>query len=173
MIQTVRVISADEKEDSKGFGIFNSLKKLPVSKVRSSRLYRLEGIDKKSAKFLAEKLLSESINQKYFIDSYPFNNSSKSVEIAYKPGVMNPEAASIIKSAKDLGIKLAAADSSSEFYFFGKIDKGKTAEVVWDLKLFNPLIEYIVEKPPKTLLIEGRVGPTSIIPMMQMSDDDL
>ncbi|MEK9176193.1 MAG: AIR synthase-related protein, partial [Patescibacteria group bacterium] len=173
MIQTVRVISADEKEDSKGFGIFNSLKKLPVSKVRSSRLYRLEGIDKKSAKFLAEKLLSESINQKYFIDSYPFNNSSKSVEIAYKPGVMNPEAASIIKSAKDLGIKLVAAYSSSEFYFFGKIDKVKAAEVVWDLKLFNPLIEYIVEKPPKTLLIEGRVGPTSIIPMMQMSDDDL
>lgn len=173
MIQTIRVISADEKEDSKGFGILDSLKKLQVSKVRSVRLYRLEGIDKKSAKFLAEKLLSESINQKYFIDSSPFNSSTKSIEIAYKPGVMNPEAASIIKSAKDLGIKLSAADSSSEFYFFGKIDKEKAAEVVADLKLFNPLIEYIVEKPPKTLLIEGRVGPTSIIPMMQMSDDDL
>ena len=191
MTQTIRVISADEKEDSKGFGILDSLKKLQVSKVRSVRLYRLEGIDKRQAKNLAEKLLSESINQTYSINepihrysstkperrvekfSTSSNNNYRTVEIAYKPGVMNPEAASIIKAAEDLGIKLSAADSSWEFYFFGKIDKQKAAEIVADLKLFNPLIEYIVEKPPKTLLIKGRIGPTTTVRIRDVSDEGL
>lgn len=34
---------------------------------------------------------------------------------------MNPEVTSIIKSARDLGIALAAADSSTEYGFYGSI----------------------------------------------------
>jgi len=67
------------------------------------KVYRLEGITLKEAKILAEKLLSEKINQHYTINK-PIKNDV--IEIAYKPGVMNPEVASIIKSAFDLGIKL-------------------------------------------------------------------
>ncbi len=168
MIYTVRVASKNEWEDLKGIGVLNKIKKTPVTKVRSVRVYRLEGIDKKSAKFLAEKLLSESINQKYTIDEQIFNARSK-IEVAYKPGVMNPEVASILKSAKDLKVKLISADSSWEYHFFGAL----SLENINELGLYNPLIEYLVDKPPKTLQISGIVGPTNIVLIRNCSDENL
>src|SRR3990167_6686709 len=114
MIQTVRVISVGDKEGA----------------YRKARVYRLEGVNKKSAKFLAEKLLSESITQKYSIDQTLFNKAFKKIEIAYRPGVMSPEVASILKSARDLGVKLKAADSSTEYYFSEKIGEKKARNII-------------------------------------------
>ncbi len=168
MIQTVRVLSSFEEEDLKGNSLLKNLKNPKITKVRSVRVYRLEGVDKKSAKYLAEKLLSESINQKYTINEPVFNARSR-IEIAYKPGVMNPEVASLLKSAKDLKIKLKAADSSWEYYFFGPFN----IENINNLGLFNPLIEYLVDSPPKTLLIEGKTGPTNIVKIKESTDEDL
>ena len=172
MIQIVRVFSKNENEDLKGIGILSQFDDTNIKKVRTARVYRLEGVNKKSAKYLAEKLFSESINQDYCIDRSAFDTNSK-IEIAYKPGVMNPEVASILKSAKDLKVKLLAADSSTEFYFFGKIDKTKAVELVNKNQLYNPLIEYILENSPKTLLIKGKIGPTNIVEIRRMSDDDM
>ncbi len=168
MILTVRVASKNESEDLKGIDVSRRIKDPSVTKVRSVRVYRLEGISKKTAKFLAEKLLSESINQKYTIDEQIFNARSK-IEVAYKPGVMNPEVSSILKSAKDLKVKLLAADSSWEYHFFGAL----SLENINELGLYNPLIEYLVDKPPRTLQISGRVGPTNTVLIRDCSDDDL
>ena len=173
MIQTIRVVSIDERQDLKGNELLSLIKNSGISKARSVRIYRLEGIDRKKAKILSEKLLSESINQKYYINKPAFNDQSKKIEIAYKPGVMNPEVASIIKSAKDLGIKLAAADSSWEYAFFGKINYAEIKKFATELSLFNPLIEYIVNKPPRTLLIKGRVGPTTTVEIRDVEDEAL
>ncbi len=150
MIQTVRVTNLNEN-----------------GKVRKTRLYRLEGISKNEAKILAENLFCEPINQKYSLNRPLINDKSKKIEIAYKPGVMNPEVGSILKAAHDMGIKLKTADSSWEYHFYGKIDGSQLQN------LFNPLIEYIVNKPPKTLLIKGTLGKTAIVGIRRMSDGDL
>lgn len=123
------------------------------------KVYRLEGIGLKETKILAEKLLSEVINQKYTINS-PITRD-KVVEIAYKPGVMNPEVASIMKAASDLRINLKAADSSNEYILDGKIPK------------YNPLTERIVKEEPATLLIKAKPGKTNIIPIRKMDDEQL
>ncbi|MBI2334466.1 phosphoribosylformylglycinamidine synthase [Candidatus Daviesbacteria bacterium] len=136
MIQVVRVKNNDEKDRTK--------------------VYRLEGISEKQAKILAENLLCEEISQNYTINKPIFSNA---IEIAYKPGVMNPEVASIIKAASDLGIKLLACDSSREY-----LNKAP---------VFNPLIEDIVKKEPKTLLIKGIAGKTKIIPLRQLTNNEL
>ncbi len=121
-----------------------------------ARVYRLEGISEKQAKILAEKLLCEKINQSYTINKPILTNA---IEIAYKPGVMNPEVASIIKAASDLGIKLLACDCSKEY-----LNKAP---------VFNPLIEHIVKEEPKTLLIKGIAGKTKIIPLRQLTNNEL
>ena len=77
------------------------------------------------------------------------------------------------KSAKDLGIKLVAADSSTEYHFFGKVSQEKINEIVEKLRLLNTTVEYVGDKEPKTLLIPGKVGPTKIIPLRKMSDENL
>jgi len=137
MIQTVRVKNNDNQQ--------------------TARVYRLEGITEKQAKILAENLLCEEINQTYTINKPVSTNVH--IEIAYKPGVMNPEVASIIKAAKDLGINLLACDSSREYLSKAPV--------------FNPLIEHIVKKEPKTLLIKGIAGKTKIIPIRKVTDNEL
>jgi phosphoribosylformylglycinamidine synthase len=174
MIQIIRVCSINEKDDLKGLGILAELKNTEITKVRTNRLYRLEGITKLQAKILAEKLFCEEINQIYSLDKpLTVGGKSQKIEIAYKPGVMNPEAASILKSAKDLGVKLTAADSSTEYHFFGKVSKIVIDEIVKKLSLLNTTVEYIVTLEPETLLIVGKVGPTNIIPLRKMIDGDL
>ncbi len=129
------------------------------------KVYRLEGISIKDAKTLAEKLLSESINQRYTINS-AFEESKPTskvrpatIEIAYKPGVMNPEVASITKAASDLGIKLIACDSSVEY-----VNKKVS---------FNPLTEHIVTAEPKTLILKARPGKTQIVQIRNLNDQEL
>ncbi|MBI2621744.1 MAG: phosphoribosylformylglycinamidine synthase subunit PurL [Candidatus Levybacteria bacterium] len=173
MIQTIRVIQKNEEEDLRGSSIFEGVRSNRISKVRTVKVYRLEGIDKIRAKILTEKLLSESIDQIYTINKPIFNKKSKVAEISYKPGVMNPEVASILKSAKDLGVKLQACDSSWEYGFFGSLDKEEISSIVESLRLYNPLIEYIVGKPPKTLLTRGRVGPTVKVRLRDVGDEQL
>ncbi len=130
-------------------------------KIKTIKVYRLEGINLQETKLLAEKLLSESLTQIYSINK-PLTKE-KVIEIAYKVGVMNPEVGSILKASEDLGIKLKAADSSHEYI----------ASIVDKTNLYNPLIEYVVEKEPETLIIKGTSGKTKIIPLRKMSDEDL
>jgi phosphoribosylformylglycinamidine synthase len=173
MIQIVRVSSANEKDDLRALGILAELKNTQITKVRTNRLYRLEGIGRVQAKILAEKLFCEEINQEYSLDKPLIDGGSQKIEIAYKPGVMNPEVASILKSAKDLGVKLTAADSSVEYHFFGKAAKSDIDEIVKKLSLLNTTVEYVVIKEPKTLLIAGKVGPTNTILLRKMNDEQL
>ncbi len=126
------------------------------------KVYRLEGINLEQAKILAEKLLSEPFNQTYTINK-PIKDSV--TEVAYKPGVMNPEVASIEKGARDLGVKLLAADSSWEYRL--------TESEAKKQNLFNPLIEHIVTEEPKTLVIQGNPGKTKTIAIRKMKDNQL
>jgi len=176
MIQKVRVQTIIGP-DLKGEGILSDIRKRlrikTVEKVVTIKVYRLEEISEKDTKLLAEKLLAESINQKYSINKPLVSAAVKVVEIAYKPGVMNPEVSSITKAAEDLGIKLSACDSSFEYAFFGKVSKTEVIKIIEKLRLYNSLTETIVEKEPKTLILKGKPGKTQIIPIRKCSDSEL
>ncbi len=131
------------------------------SRIEKIKVYRLEGISLEETKLLAETLLSESITQTYSINK-PLTYEEV-IEVAYKPGVMNPEVGSILKAADDLGIKLIAADSSHE-YIASNVDR---------TNLYNPLIEYVVKEQPKTLVIKGTSGKTKVIEIRKMTGDQL
>ena len=140
MINKVRVITKIGP-DLKGEGILSEIKNRlglkNITKVTSIKVYRLEGINVKQAKLLADKLLSEAINQSYTINSPIVSGQAKVVEIAYKAGVMNPEVASIMKASSDLGIKLVAADTSYEYAFYGNLKDEDVLSLVEKLNLYN------------------------------------
>lgn len=176
MIYKVRVMSKS-KSDSKGDDLLAEIKRTlkinSIKKIRTVKVYRLEGIAKEDVRKFAEKVLYESIDQRVSYNSAIVEDTDKTIEVAYKPGVMNPEAASLLKAAKDIGIELTAADSSWEYAFYGKIKKDTAKELVTKLRLYNPLIEHIVEEKPKTLQISGKVGKTRSVPIRNMSDQQL
>lgn len=176
MIQTIRVFIT-EGGDPVGEGLLHEIKNHGVQngikKIRSAKVYRIEGITTKEARYLAENAFSEAVNQGYTLNAEALVDAKQVVEIAYKPGVMNPEAGSLMKVAKDLGISPVACDSSREYGFYGNLSKKMASEIVEKINLFNPIVEYVVHEEPKTLLIKGSIGKTLVIPLRSMSGANL
>ncbi|MFZ5644001.1 MAG: phosphoribosylformylglycinamidine synthase subunit PurL [Bacillota bacterium] len=176
-VHEVRVVNLPDIPDTVGeallYEIHNTLGIKDIVNVRTAKVYRFEGISKSEAKLVADRLLSERIFQKYSINE-PVLEGDEVVEIAYKPGVMNPEAATIMKSVSDLGIKgLLAADSGREYAFYGPGALPGNIEQILKKLLVNDTVEMVIKTGPKTLIIEGIPGSTRIIPIRQMSDNDL
>ena len=84
----------DSKRDEVLFDIHQALGINSVEKVRTAKVFRFEGISENTAFFLANKLLAEDIFQSFRVNSKIIDDADFTVEVAYKPGVMNPEAAS-------------------------------------------------------------------------------
>lgn len=143
-----------------------------LERVKTVRVYRLEGTTGIKAKALAEALFAEPIDQTYTLNYPLITDTHHVVEVAYKPGVMNPEAASIMKSAKDLGVDLVAVDASTEYGFYGNVSQDEVNKVVERL-LVNKTVERIVFERPATLVIKGEVGPVKVIPIREASGEQL
>ena len=178
MIQEVRVINRTEVPDPAGEEILYEVKQAlgmkSIQKIRTAKVYRLEGISKKDAHLLAQKLLAEDIFQIYTLDTPVIENARAVIEVAYKPGVMNPEAASLIKAARDLGISsLQAADSSREYGFYGDEISAEEIQTVVNRLLVNPTVEQVVIQRPDSLIIHGQPGQVQIVPIREADDDHL
>ena len=175
MIQEVRVRAKAGLPDSKGDSVLYEIKSAlgltTVEQVKTARVFRFEGIGPEAAQMLADNLLAESVFQEYALNQPLLGDAPQVLEVAYKPGVMNPEAASIMKAAADLGLTgLLAADSSWEYGFYGAGISAADLEQITGSLLVNATVEYVVREKPATLLIQGRPGPTETIPVRAMDD---
>jgi len=173
-IHEIRV--GQKGRDTRGESVFHEAQSTigisGLEKVTTARVYRLEGTNEVGAKKLAEKLFVEEIDQIHTVDKPLIINTPNVVEVVYKPGVMNPEAASILKAAKDLGVDLIAADSSTEYGFHGLVKADEINQVVNKL-LVNKTVEKIVDKKPETLIIKGEPGGVKIVPTRNSSEEQL
>jgi len=177
-IQEVRVTNKPGLPDPAGNGLLYDLHHAlgldGFEKVSTAKVYRFEGIDEGQARLLAERLLAEDVFQIYSINGPLPDNTGVLVEVAYKPGVMNPEAASLIKAALDLGIEgLLAAESSREYTFRGPGATAENIALIVDKLLVNATVERVVIAKPETLIIKGSIGSIKTIPINQMNDQQL
>jgi phosphoribosylformylglycinamidine synthase II len=143
-----------------------------VEAVQTARVYRLQGVSEEEAHVLASQLFTDPVNEQYSLDQPAGFETPHVVEVAYKPGVMNPEVASIMKAANDLGINPQAADSSREYAFFGDLEPAQVEGVVGRL-LMNKTVEKVVNEKPSSLTFEGRVGPVDVVPIRAASEPEL
>ena len=177
-IQEIRIKNNPELPDVKGneilYEIKHSLRLDGIKKVNTAKVYRFEGITEEEARLLAEKLLAEKIFQNYTLNSAILSEYDYLIEVAYKPGVMNPEAASLMKAARDLGISdLLAADSSMEYSFTGSNITQSDINLVTKRLLVNDTVEQVIKEKPQTLVISGSPGKTEIIPLRRMNDAEM
>lgn len=178
MIQEVSVYLKPQFVDGKSEGILNDVREFlhinSIESMKSVKKYRLEGITEEEALSLTKRLFSEDVWQDYKINTVMFDNADTEFEIAYKPGVMNPEVASIMTVAKDLGYTdLKAADSSWHYFFYGSTIQESETDAITSRLLMNKTTEYVVHQPPETLIIEGERLQTVTIPIRESSDDEL
>lgn len=177
MLQEVRVGLLPALRDARGeevlYEVRTALGIESVETVRTVKVYRFEGIDEQAARLLAEQLLSEAVFQEYRVNEPLITDADRLIEVAYRPGVMNPEAGSLMKAAADLGVKgLIAADSSLEYAFFGHLSD-RELETITRRLLVNETVQHVVNKKPETLLLGGEPGRTMIIPIRTMNDAEL
>lgn len=177
-IQEVRVTNRQGVPDPAGnevlYEIRHALGITGIEAVRTARVYRFEGIDEGQARILAERLLAEGVFQNFRVNGPVLESADALIEVAYKPGVMNPEAGSLLKSAADLGIKgLVAADSSREYAFYGSGATPGNIRIIVEKLLVNTTVERVVTEKPATLIIQGKTGNTEIVPITGMDDKQL
>lgn len=175
MIYEVRV-AAKNDTDPRGQSLLAEIKSTfninSIKNIRSAKVFRLEGISAKDLQKLIGIVLAEAINQKFSINKPIFKKFCQKAEIAYKTGVMNPEAASIIKSASDIGVKLIAADSSFEYAFFGKLSNAQLKQITKRL-LVNATVQREVTKSPTTLMISQKSPKAKTVRLRSLSDEEL
>ncbi len=175
MIHQVRVAPKDS-QDPKGQNLLSEIKRTlgitSIQKILTAKVYRLEGISQADVNLFAQKVLFEPITQVMTQDAPIFPKEAKVVEVAYKPGVMNPESASLVKAARDLKLKLAAADSSREYAFFGQISKQELSTIIRRL-LVNETIEHVIYKQPSTLMIKAKSPKVQKVAIRNLSDKEL
>ncbi len=174
MIHEVRVLNREQ--DPVGADVLADIKRLNLGafdRVTTVKVYRFEGINITQATKLGKAIVD--VDQVFSVDN-PLALSLRAerfVEVGYKPGVMNPEAASLMKMASDLGLNgLIAADSSYEYHFFGDFTDDQLTTVVSRL-LVNKTVQMVISNKPSTLVIEGEPGSVAIIAIRAMSDDEL
>lgn len=175
MIYKIRITSKSQKDpigNALLSEIKNTLKISGIVNIRTAKVYRLEGLSENDTKRFAKTVLDEPLTHTLSFEKPVFIGHSYLIEVGYKPGVMNPEVASLLKSSKDLGSNLKAADSSTEYAFWGKVAKKDMKKIQKNL-LVNDTIEHVVNKTPKTLIISGKAGSTKIIPIRKMSEKQL
>jgi phosphoribosylformylglycinamidine synthase subunit PurSL len=183
MIHTIRV-GTKERTDPHGRDVLAEARRTVgaegVESIRTVKVYRLEGVAEADATRLAATLLAEPVDQVFSVNAPLIGDADHVVEVAYLPGVMNPEAASILRAARDLGIDPAAVDSSREYAFYGSVDRSELDRIVGRL-LVNPTIERVVDRQPETLRVSGTTGAGRRIDLascdaaalMALSDDGL
>lgn len=134
--------------------IYVSLKE----KVLPATVYRIEGVTEAEAEQLAGELLTNPQTEQFTLHESPSENA-KLVEIGYKPGVMDPVEASVLKASRALDIYPLAV-STSRLYLSGDTP-------------FVSQVERVIDKKPETLLIDTSPTSVEIIPIQNLSLDEL
>ncbi|MDP9211941.1 MAG: AIR synthase-related protein [bacterium] len=143
-----------------------------IEAVGTSRIFRFEGISDEEAILLAERLLSDPITEDCALDQYRDPEDRRVVEVAMQPGAMNPEVASLLKAAADLGVKPTAADSSTEYHFQGDVSAAAVERLV-RRELVNETVQRANPPRPETLRITGETGPVRSVPVREKSPREL
>ncbi|MBF8249430.1 MAG: PurL [Candidatus Levybacteria bacterium] len=169
-IQEIRVCRTTR--DVEGEGVRSEIKKsfgFDPGEVKTVRGYWLEGVGPEDADRLGKKLLVDPVIQKS-ASEIPTEGEVKSVKVAYKPGVMDPEANSIMEAARILGIEPQAVSTYWEYLF----QKGTVDEIgqVTNKLLVNPTVQEIVKENPKTLIVSGEPAPVEAFDVSKFSDDE-
>lgn len=176
MIHKVRVMMKDR--DPRGSDLLReilaTLDVMSVQEVRVCKVYRLEGVSEAQADAFARKMLCDPLTQIYSVNSDRISaDGARRVEVAYKPGVMNPEAASLVKAARDSGLReLVAADSSWEYWLYGAVSDDELALII-DRLLVNKTVQHVVMEEPVTLLTGGEPGSLQLLPVLMLNNEAL
>lgn len=143
--------------------------------VVTARVYHIEGdLTDEQRALLADRLFTDPNSQTVDLEPRDYTELAEDpqpIEVAYKPGVMNPEAESIVKGAQLLGVDVVAVDSSTEYRF--ALDTPFNAFSNTVNLLINKTVEEVRSTRPDTLVISGEPGTVETINLRDLDPEGL
>lgn len=137
--------------------------------VQTENVYYLEGVSEEEAQMLGRRLLSDPVTQEFVVNQRP--SEEHIIEVGYKPGVMNPQEASILKASRDLGMQPDAVATSVTYAFPEGTPRQTVGEIVKGQ--VNPLVDRVITKRPDTLRIEAEIEELKSVAILEKSDEEL
>jgi phosphoribosylformylglycinamidine synthase len=111
------------------------------------QVYLLEGdISQEEAKLISEELLVDKVSQEYSLQpAMPDTKKYHTIEVAYNPGVMDPQEESVLKGINDLGIEgVESVKTAKKYIIKGKLTD-RQLKIISEKLLYNKLIQHIVK----------------------------
>jgi len=146
--------------------------------VEYAEVYTLRGkFSRAHAELLAEEVLADKVSQVFKL-SFSFRgpsrgNAVKTVEIAYNPGVMDPSGESVLKAAKDSGVKgITSASTSKKYVFRGSLSE-KDISVISEKLLYNKVIQHVSKGDEGEISAEPYRFVRVEVPIIGASDREL
>ncbi len=173
-INEVRIYSTDQTAKAKEVlhEIRTTLAIQSISNIKMIKVYRVENTLPVTLEELTKKILCNTIYQTYVINKPVLFKAQKVLEVAYKPGVMNPEVNSILTIAKELNIQIDALEISREYHFFGNPTQQEIQTIVERL-LVNKTVQRIITEPITTLQTVTVAPTVQTINVSEMNADQL
>jgi phosphoribosylformylglycinamidine synthase len=175
MIHEIR-INLHRSFQSRATDLIKETKKLgfnAVNDIKIVKVFRVEGCTQAQAEELTTALLYEPFAASYALNKPLIQSAQKVVEIAYKPGVMNPEIGSLLKAAQDLEIFINNADSSYEYHFFGDLSDNDIESITQRLLMNSTIQQAITFKPARLTWDIAPNTSNPVIPLRSLSDEQL
>ncbi|MCM8762780.1 MAG: phosphoribosylformylglycinamidine synthase subunit PurL [Candidatus Omnitrophica bacterium] len=118
-----------------------------VEEVRFIQVYIIEGdLSEDKIKRIAEELLVDKVTQIYSLNPTIINEKKcHTIEVAYKPGVMDPVEESTLKGIRDLGIEDAVLVRTAKKYLLRGNLSQTQLKTICEKLLYNKLIQHIVD----------------------------
>ncbi len=120
-----------------------------VQDIRLKHVYFLIGaLSRQDAERVAKELLIDVVTQEYDVYTHEETPLSldgyASVQIMYKPGVMDPVEDSVLKGIRDLGIQPVSAVRTAKRYLFKGVSSQKKLLLIAQKLLYNKMIEFVL-----------------------------
>lgn len=186
MIWRIEIRDKESVFDAAGASILKNIEDLgirSVKKVNVVYVFFLSGrLTGSQVQRISQELLADPVIQEfsYFSKKQPSVASSKKVavvEVAYRPGVMDPSEASIRKGIHDLGFHVASVRTAKKYILQGALTQ-KEIERITNRILLNKLIQYAVKAQGfATAITEKKFSKkkfaANIIPILEASHRQL
>lgn len=174
MISRIRVYA--QEVDTRGQSILHEIQNTgctAVTALTTAKIYYVYGLSAQEADFIARTVLHDPLTEQYQIDPVPTSQPAHMLEIAPKPGVMNPEIATLFKAARDLRLDhLNGVQTSYEYQFHGAITR-EEIEQLGARFLMNSTIEYSITTAPQLVPGSSSAVHAQLIPIRNLTSEEL
>ncbi|KKR50009.1 MAG: phosphoribosylformylglycinamidine synthase II, phosphoribosylformylglycinamidine synthase [Microgenomates group bacterium GW2011_GWC1_41_8] len=176
-LHAIKVALIEEASDLRGHSVQKELMYAlgieGIVHIGTAEIFRYQGITQEEAALLEKKVFRDPILYESFVDQPLEEGDEKNtvrIEIAKKPGVMDPREESMRRVAGLYVITPEAVGTSTVYSIKGNL----TLEQIEMIQKYLPSkLERVITEPPETLLLGGDPTPVETISITDLSAEEL